>query len=374
MIPQTPKKIDVPQEEVTSPSSTPDAPVENSTILENRLAANTFNSALVYGATKTGKTREIAAMAMYVFEKYGKTTRLISADGGGWGSLQEFVDAGIIDAVNIADDPNPIVRLEQLSRGDWPSKDKPDLYLKISQQPDFNQIGLVAIEGLGSICELVMNYVIAKGLKINEDIVSKFAERDTVTGEVFSQGAAARGHYMYVQNKLKDLIRGFQSLSTKGVNMILFTSTEAAGEEDLSKQRILGPASIGKAATASLPQRFGDLIHIEIVQIKPAKPTDLPRSEYRAYFTPHVDADINRSWPASLRLSPQADAVLRSNKDLVEKYGVHFEGKEAYIVLDNEDGSITRQGLSKLWRMRDEISSSTVNALKEMLAAKGIKR
>src|SRR5262249_60698279 len=86
----------------------------------NKQPQSIFNTLLIYGATGTGKTREIGALALDVWKRYGKKTRLISADGGGWGTIQDYVDAGLIAPINISDAATPLTLLRRLRRGDSP--------------------------------------------------------------------------------------------------------------------------------------------------------------------------------------------------------------------------------------------------------------
>src|SRR5712664_596051 len=56
---------------------------------------------LLYGESGVGKTENLGLAALYVWEKYGKISRLVSADGGGWKPLQPYIDLGIIVPLSI---------------------------------------------------------------------------------------------------------------------------------------------------------------------------------------------------------------------------------------------------------------------------------
>ena len=45
---------------------------------------------LTYGESGTGKTADVGGLALYIWEKTGKKTRLVSTDSGGWQSVQGF--------------------------------------------------------------------------------------------------------------------------------------------------------------------------------------------------------------------------------------------------------------------------------------------
>lgn len=311
-----------------------------------------FNTLCIYGATATGKTREIGAMALYVYQRYGLRTRLISADGGGWGSIQDYIDSGLIEALNISDSDTPLPLIRRLSRGDWLVAGK---WLTREQQPttDWSGVGMYAIEGFASIASLVLRDQVAKGRKISEDLAARFVERDEDTNEEFTFGAPARAHYGFAQNTILDMIRDFQALTNHGVKQILFTSLESSGEDSLSRKKLLGPASAGNALTQILPQRVGDLIHLDIVSVTEGK---LTRDEYRAYFANHVDPDVNRAWPAKLRLGAEASLAAKKDPGLAK----------GFIPLTDETG-VTREGISRLFKWRDSISASGVEKLKQLL-------
>ncbi len=60
------------------------------------------NTHLIYGESGTFKTTAIGFFAEYIWRKYGKRTRLVSADGGGWFPVQKYVDAGIIEPYSVS--------------------------------------------------------------------------------------------------------------------------------------------------------------------------------------------------------------------------------------------------------------------------------
>lgn len=320
---------------------------------------NIFNTLLIYGATGTGKTREIGTVALDTWKRYNKKTRLISADGGGWGAIQDYVDAGLIDAINISGAETPLTLLRRLARGDWP--------INGSWQPresqngahignPWGEIAMYAIEGLSSIGHMILQDQINKGRKISEEVVGKFTEVDAETNESFTFGAAGRSHYGFTHRVILELIKGFQGLLNHGVRQIVFTSLEATGEDSISKKKILGPASVGTAITEIIPQRVGDMIHLDIVGVTEGK---VQREEYRAYYTNHVDPDINRAWPAKLRLGPEASAQAQTS----EKF------KKGYLVLN--DQGVERQGIAQLLRWRDEMVSTGVEKLKTLMSNNG---
>ena len=55
---------------------------------------------LIYGESGTFKTTQIGTLARYIYRRTGKPIRLISADLGGWGPIQQEIDAGLIIPVH----------------------------------------------------------------------------------------------------------------------------------------------------------------------------------------------------------------------------------------------------------------------------------
>ena len=82
-----------------------------------------MQSILCYGKSGSAKTSQIRYIAEYVFEKYGKRTRMITSDAGSlWSPVQDLVDAGIVVPLLFPTDPayNPLSTMRKLRRGEWP--------------------------------------------------------------------------------------------------------------------------------------------------------------------------------------------------------------------------------------------------------------
>jgi hypothetical protein len=165
-------------------------------------------------------------------------------------------------------------------------------------------VGAYAVEGWFSIASAVMRFLVSRGQKINEDVVSKFTE-STEFGE-FSYGAPSRGHYGFVQSFILDIIRNFSSLP---VDRVLYTSLEGKGEDKLTKGLQYGPAVAGSAITAAIPQYVGDCLHFEDYETEigtdPTNPKQkLTDMKVRAWFQSHPDSQTGVMWPAKSRLVP----------------------------------------------------------------------
>jgi hypothetical protein len=270
------------------------------------MRANTY---CIYGEPGTYKTSNIGRVARYVYEKTGKPTRLLSADGGGWEPIQAYIDAGIIQPLRLSDSPHLLNIMRKLWKGHWPNE-KGDLV-----QSNLDLVGAYAIEGLTSIGTLVLRHLANKGQKISEDVVGQFKEGDE------SFAAPAKSHYGFTQNFVLDMIVGFSNLP---VSKVVFSAHEGKGDDQFSKQLIYGPGVVGKAATDKIGPMVGDLFHFDTAFSGGIGKQE--KAEVRAYFTRHPDSYTKVHWPAKYKL--QKEHV----KDLEAKW------PDGYIPLTLDQG------------------------------------
>ena len=328
-----------------APAPTPAVPIS---LTEQQKINNTL---IYYGYSGTGKTREMGALADYIFTKTnGKRIRYITCDTGGWQPIQPYIDAGMIDAINIAGHPDFLLVFRALSEGYWfdPSG-------KLVKDPArLADTGLIIVESITSICSEIMGYYREKKLKFAQDLVAVQqlkAEDSQLSSLPINQSvsAVAQAHYSGLRDELFDRIRDFQRLLSNGVDLLCFTSHESSGQEKLAglSRTQLGIGALGQAISPALPQRFGDMIHLDTITVN-------NKLEYRAYFQPHQDPELKREWPARLRM----DAVL--NKAILE----HSEFKQGYLVLTDEEDPSARQGVTKLFRFRDQLQSTAADKIR----------
>jgi hypothetical protein len=253
------------------------------------------NTILVYGETGTFKTSNIGRFARYMYEKTGKPTRLVSADGGGWMPVQAEIDAGIIDALRIVESEQPLPLLRKLGQGYWPVDGK-------LQLADLSSIGAYAVEGLTSIPMLLLRHLVKTGRKVSEEVIGKFEEEIEVDGKKVKESfsAPSRSHYGFIQNFVLDMLASFRALP---VERVLFTAHEGKGSDDITNQMVYGPATVGKAITDRLPSEVGDLIHFYAVPVGSANTAK--RLEVRCYMDKHPDTQTQILWPAKTRLQPE---------------------------------------------------------------------
>lgn len=313
------------------------------------LSAELHNTLVIYGPSGSRKTTQIGEFAKYIYEKTGKKTRLITADGGGYGPIQNYVNAGIIEPWRIVEEKYPKVALIKASKGAWPVKlenglrTSPNLYeptTKEEKAKALKDVGAYAVESWASIAALLMSDLVAKGQKISEEVVGKFSETADFGGEAESFGAPGRSHYGWVQNFILTMIRNFGSLP---VERVLYTSLEGKGEDQLSKILQYGPLVAGRAITASIPTYVGDCLHFEDFTeetgVDPANPKQkLIEGKVRVWFTQHPDTSTGTMWPAKPRIVGDQYASFKQRM-----------GPSGYFVLDNN------VNLGSYLRLQDEI-------------------
>jgi len=316
-----------------------------------------FNTMVIYGPTGSRKTSQIGEFAKYIYEKTGKKTRLLSADGGGWGPIQDLINAGIIEAWRVVEEKDPKAAIIAASQGAWPKELKNGLRVMgtpvatpspIQRKEFLKDVAGYAVEGWTSIAALVMGDTVSKGQKISQDIVGRFEEQTEFGNMTF--GAPSMSHYGFAQRFILDIIRNFSGLP---MERVLYTALEGKGEDKLSKITQYGPATAGGAQTAAIPQYVGDCLHFEDF-IKDLGPDPLnPKQKLvepgvRAWFVQHPDPATGIMWPAKARLVPSQAAKFR---ELMGKYG-YFELTDSV-------------GLGTYLRTQDSLLASSSNAARE---------
>lgn len=284
------------------------------------------NTILVYGETGTFKTSNVGRFARYMYEKTGKPTRLVSADGGGWMPVQAEIDAGIIDALRIVEAEQPLPLLRKLGQGYWPVDGR-------LQLQGISEVGAYAVEGLTSIPMLLLRHLVKTGRKVSEEVIGKFEEEIEVDGKKVKESfsAPSRSHYGFIQNFVLDMLASFRALP---VERVLFTAHEGKGSDDITNQMVYGPATVGKAITDRLPSEVGDLLHFYAVPIGVAGAKS--KLEVRCYLDKHPDTQTQILWPAKTRLQPEQ--LPEFNKQWPERcFPLTLDqGVEAYLRFQDE--------------------------------------
>lgn len=340
------------------PSGAPPSPLVDNPEAASSLLQNTM---VIYGPTGSRKTSQIGAFAKYIYEKTGKKTRLLSMDNGGWGTIQDIIDTGIIEPWNLINEDSPRTAIIKASKGAWP--DRMEKGRRMSQHitehmPDkravaLRDVGAYAVEGWASIASAVMGSDVRKGVKISEDVVGLWKEGmnpgDTTNLESF--GAPARSHYGSAHTYTKEYIRNFAGLP---LERVLYTSLEGKGTDKMDGVTHFGPLVIGGAITASIPAFVGDCLHFEDFRVEAGTDPNNPKQKLidegvRVWFTKHPDAQSGTLWPAKSRVMPSQTKEFRARM-----------GAPGYFIL----GDNAEPDLGTYLRLQDEmLGSATEKAL-----------
>src|SRR2546430_3376547 len=104
----------------TAPSTPTFVPPDNLIIQSSVPVYIEPKADLVVGDTGSGKTTNIGEVSDYVLKKYGKLTRMVGADKGGFGPLTGMVKSGQISYWAVNAWKNPIAAMHKAVRGYWP--------------------------------------------------------------------------------------------------------------------------------------------------------------------------------------------------------------------------------------------------------------
>lgn len=297
------------------------------------------NTLLIYGELFTGKTRQVGRLAKWIYDTTGKTTRYISADGGGFDVLQNLIDAGIIDAISISgrEDIQPTLKL--LAQGWWYDEDGAMIEPSHAAN-DISNVGMYVVEGTKFICDQIHQVLLMKSRTFTEkDVITEVEDIQLDTNTKHTFGLPMLRHYEYVQRAITNVIRDFQQLITRltGNPMLVFTSHTYEVEDDAKRdiRAAAGPAASGKALAKSLPSMFAKTLHLTNNSVRRTIPGTPPKavvdSEYRAYFLPHRDATSAPYWQATLRFSEEQEARIRAKPEWKELF------EQKYLVIPGDD-------------------------------------
>lgn len=294
---------------------------------------------LIYGATKTRKTSMIAELAEYIWERFGKKTRVVHCDLGGYAPLEPYIEAGMIEVWPINEEQDIILTLQRAAEGYWPSvKDGK----RVLTKDGLDEVMGYAFEGVTSISDRVYDYFKGKGIRLSQDQMFSYTVgegQDKIT-----YGGGSPSHIFEAQNRTMGAI---QLSARLPVEKVLWTALEARGKDE-GGQPVYGPQAIGKALGGKLGPVFGNFLHMEQLVIdKGVDPaTKQVRLETRPvmYLKPHAEPTTKIPFHAGTRAGIDYNAQLPEYLD--------------------------PPSLKKLYVMIDEARDKSVERIKKMMAAR----
>lgn len=262
---------------------------------------------LIYGASGTRKTSNIGLAAMYIRQLNGKRTRLITCDPGGYDVLLPLVELGIIEPWVISTTwPNTIDTLDLACQGSWPvDVTDPSKGLTRPDPKIWEQIGLVAFEGLTSIGDTIHRRLRDNKARLSQDPSYTYIDADFgKQTSLLSTGHAGSNmsYFGFIQDKLYELVCKSHLLPC---DKVLWTALEGKGEEEGTRIPVFGPSIAGKKAIGKAPQWFGNCLHIEMVVTEKGEDSITKQIQLETkpimFLRPHADRLSRIPFPAKTR-------------------------------------------------------------------------
>jgi len=316
------------------------------------------STGVLYGKSKLYKTWQLGLLSKYIYEKTGKPSLLITADGGGFTPAQQFVDAGLIQPLVITNDPSRLALMRKIVEGYWPeeiNKEGIRTSKKMVKVPP-DTIGGYLFEGVTSIAESIQSLYRGKKTGMNPAYTEVVQSDLTMeNGSAMSQviiGGLSMDSYSLTQAEMKYLLNFSWTLPAP---FIWWTGHEASSEDEMTRKVFRGLALVGSAATPRIGKDIGYLIHAYQVEVDKKVGDKTERVvEVRYYFQSHPDNLMpNVFWEASPRIA--GDLM----PQLLEKYpGGYFipkytEGLADYLRFED---SLVEKGTNDLveWKKNQD--------------------
>ena len=325
------------------------------------------NSMVLYGVSGMAKTSNAGFYAKYIYATMGKMTRMISADKGGYSPILPLVkrlwtpergweggnEHGIIELVDIRFFKYPASIWLKLAEGMWPANEMgkgPKGGVQLRMNPaggkTWEEVGAYVNEGLSSMGMAFLKSLRASGVKLSEK--PNYNHKETVDGlgEATFYGSN-QSYYGWTQDTVYDVISTFGSLPVR----VLWTSLEGSGEEEQTKQTIIGPDIPGKKAIARVPQWVGECLHVYSPATQKGKAIT-GKTEIQIWFQRHHDV-IHQGvpYPAKARVPPEMMPALleRWNKGWLPS---EFEqGIDVFLKFEDELQARAGKGL-EAWKKK----------------------
>lgn len=297
-------------------------------------------SILGYGPTGSFKSTQNGYLAKYVYEKYGKKTRIIYTGASDGDQTAPEEAAGIVESFRVGlRSTGPLLStMRALCRGYWPIivevKGQRVIRLVAPTAETWKTVGAVILDSLGMSADEAMRDNIDKGRTIGDIPRNPFTEEIEI---VHSDGRIETRKEMFAGSNWNDYNFGQQfatfainALSSLPVEYVYFTAMERKSEEEDASGRttIYGAEMPGKKLTPKIGALVGDLLHFdqffvpqEVPDIDPVtnrpkteevvvagKKTTRPRMaiiqvpKTRVYFLRHKDTKTGIEFPAKPRI------------------------------------------------------------------------
>ena len=252
---------------------------------------------ILYGDSGLGKSSQLAEVAEYLYRRYKKPVRLVSAEDSSKTIFQPLIMAGMVQALFVTKSVNPTPTMRHLSRGDWHDGTKWHTW-------DGSACAYI-VEGLQSIAEVLHEDCREKGRFLGEQKGNEAVEE----GERLN--LPGKFSYNFVQLEMIRLLRGFAMIP--GIERVLWSGHETKGVEEGTGTQIRGPALVGTAKTGSVSKYCGALLHIDGYSQQTGKGLEaIVEVKRRIWFERHPDPQMPTvQYPAKITIPPRAMRYFR---------------------------------------------------------------
>jgi hypothetical protein len=274
------------------------------------------DTAIAYSDSGAGKTTICVHLAIWMYETFGLTTRLISVEP--WGPVENsgLISNGIIGAFNVSSQPNLLSAMRKLSKGWWPKimeeevatfdangiqngTKKQKVRRIVEDKSEFSKVGLYFIETADGIADAFMRHII-KEETVEEDDRGKMRVRSIgpqgssgryeEDGEIF--GGNSEGHYNIVQVEMHNLFTAFSGLGGN-VKLVFWTSHVGTGKTKRTGETCFCPLLVGEAKNALVPSWVGECFHLEdIPLVMDENGQVIQQKQVRAFYENHRETNI----------------------------------------------------------------------------------
>ena len=382
----------------------------NEQVLSAPVRVSTNAATLIMGNTGGGKSSQIATLAEYVRDNYGKVTRIYMADGGGWpGKVEALIRVGVIEVWRMktrggTDDASGLTfeTIQRATNGYWPAQIKklsgesptgcvllPPVVLRyvsmcpkcgattktapsqsaigphacpqcktqilgaqlivrkvVQQHPAFVHVGAVVYEGLTSMGNWAMQDIATRQGK-GELQGEKSALGGVVRSGELVFGSTNRAHVGFAQNRAQEWVGNSNGIPNLVIPPVWTALTlETTDEGGLS---VLGPRLEGRAATDQAPAWFGNCL--EAAQ---TKDEGNGKKQYHLFLSEFID-DNGRRHLIKNRAEPGTLPVKLSDPQLEED-------ADGYVT--NPEVAFSGANLGRFFQLLDEALAKGVASAK----------
>lgn len=227
---------------------------------------------LVVSVTGGGKTTLVASAAFYLYTKTGKSSRLYTADLGGFDVLKPLVDLGVMEVCSLRQlDPDQAVfeTMWNAAQGWWPDAKG---VLRVTARQDLEQYAGFFFEGLTSFGDWALSSLATK-LATGKITGGPEASIKPFTDGSMKIAGNQLTHYSIAQNEIAKCAAMTSTLP----GYKLWTALEMRATDEVgqfAKRPIFGAAMAGKAKASDIPAWFGNCLGLEVqVSDKVGQPT-----------------------------------------------------------------------------------------------------